>query len=75
MGWEDIDDDDRSDLATVLEKLLAFVDGRTVLVWNAHFEQQFFGRAGVKFGHLVDSMPVAMPVSYTHLTLPTICSV
>ena len=62
MGWETIDDLARSDLPTVLTNLAAFIGGRTVLAWNAHFEEQFFDRVGVRFDHLVDSMPVTMLV-------------
>jgi ATP-dependent DNA helicase RecQ len=62
MGWETIDDDDRSDLSTALASLSAFIGERTVLAWNAHFEEQFLERVGVKVDYLVDLLPIAMVV-------------
>jgi ATP-dependent DNA helicase RecQ len=60
MGWEQVDDADRVDVAASLGELRQFLAGSTVVAWNARFEQQFFETAGLTFGHLVDALPAAM---------------
>lgn len=62
MGWEHIPDSDRVDFGQALDELLGFVAHDSVLAWNAGFEQDFFDQVNVRFGHLVDALPVAMIV-------------
>lgn len=62
MGWEEVDDDDRIELPVALNELREFIGDRSVLAWNAHFEEQFLGHVGIRFDHLIDALPVAMLV-------------
>ena len=54
--------------------LLASFGATTVIVFGYH-DNPFAQPKNVFFGHLLTTLVGILSVSYTHLTLPTICSV